>query len=89
MDFTFLYEQIIPKIHLFHYNFFSFYEGFDTISFLSKIINNIKNSNSIGSTYLINYSNLISDSLSQYNINIQTKIDEKKKTIFKGNLFYK
>ena len=79
MDFTFLYEQIIPKIHLFHYNFFSFYEGFDTISFLSKIINNIKNSNSIGSTYLINYSNLISDSISQYNINIQTKIDEKKK----------
>ncbi len=79
MDFTFLYEQLIPKIHLFHYNFFSFYEGFDTISFLSKIINNIKNSNSIGSTYLINYSNLISDSLSQYNINIQTKIDEKKK----------
>ena len=79
MDFTFLYEQIIPKIHLFHYNFFSFYEGFDNISFLSKIINNIKNSNSIGSTYLINYSNLISDSISQYNINIQTKIDEKKK----------
>ena len=84
MDFSFFYEHLIPKIYLYHYNFYSFYKGFDTHSFLSKIINNIKNSNSVGSIYLINYSDIITDSLSKYNINVQKKNIKKDKTIPKG-----
>jgi len=79
MDFSFFYDNLIPKIHLYHYNFYSFYKGFDTLSFLSKIINNIKDSNLVGSIYLINYSNIITDSLSKYNINVQKKNIKKDK----------